>query len=167
MRFVSAKSEQAQISTVIWRIRTGYIRERTSCMNRIGSILLEFGISFPRDHANMKKLFQWLEDKDAVIPPLLILELRDQLDYYNQSNEKITAQDQKLIELNKENELYALLQTIPVVGPMTASCCLSSVGDPKDFANGRKFAACIGLVPFQCIRHMNPRGDLSVFEVPR
>lgn len=83
MRFVSPKSEQAQISTVIRRIRTGYIRERTSCMNRIGSILLEFGISFPRGHANMKKLFQWLEDKDAVIPPLLILELRDQLDYYN------------------------------------------------------------------------------------
>lgn len=157
MRFVSPKSEQAQISTVIRRIRTGYIRERTSCMNRIGSILLEFGISFPRGHANMKKLFQWLADKDAVIPPLLILELRDQLDYYNQLNEKITAQDQKLIELNKENELYALLQTIPGVGPMTASCCLSSVGDPKDFANGRNFAAWIGLVPFQYTTGGKPR----------
>ena len=100
MKFVSPKSEKAQISSVIRRIRTGYIRERTSCMNRIGSILLEFGISFPRGHANMKKLFQWLADKDAVVPSQLVLELRDQLDYYNQLNEKIAAQDQKLVELN-------------------------------------------------------------------
>ncbi|CDT15243.1 transposase (fragment) [Vibrio coralliirubri] len=69
------------------------------------------------------------------------------MDYYNQLNEKIAVQDQKLIELNKENELYTLLQTIPGIGPMTVSCCLSFVGDPQDFANGRNFAAWIGLVP--------------------
>lgn len=39
MRFVSPKSENAQVGVVIRRIRSGYIRERTSCMNRIGSIL--------------------------------------------------------------------------------------------------------------------------------
>lgn len=59
MRFVSPKTEQAQLGVVIRRIRTGYIRERTATMNRIGSILTEFGFSFPRGHANIKRLFQW------------------------------------------------------------------------------------------------------------
>ncbi|EJL6732741.1 IS110-like element ISVpa1 family transposase, partial [Vibrio alginolyticus] len=44
MRFVSPKSEQAQVGVVIRRVRTGYIRERTATMNRIGSMLIEFGI---------------------------------------------------------------------------------------------------------------------------
>ena len=51
MRFVTPKSEQAQLGSVIRRIRTGYIRERTAVMNRISSILTEFGFSFPRGHA--------------------------------------------------------------------------------------------------------------------
>lgn len=157
MRFVSPKSENAQVGVVIRRIRSGYIRERTSCMNRIGSILLEFGVSFPRGHANMKNLFQWLADRQILVPPLLILELRDQLEYYNQLNEHISAQEQKLVQLNKDNELFTLLQTVPGIGPMTASCCLSAVGNVNDFANGRNFAAWIGLVPFQQSTGGKPR----------
>ncbi len=149
MRFVSPKSEQAQIGVVIRRVRTGYIRERTATMNRIGSMLVEFGISFPRGHANMKKLFQWLADNKEPLPPLLIQELQNQLDYYNQLNERIKEQDRKLEKLSADDELYTLLQTIPGIGPMTASCCLSCVGNPSDFSNGRNFAAWIGLVPFQ------------------
>ncbi|OXE30788.1 IS110 family transposase, partial [Vibrio parahaemolyticus] len=124
MRFVSPKSEQAQVGVVIRRVRTGYIRERTATMNRIGSMLIEFGISFPRGHANMKKLFQWLADNKEPIPPLLVRELQNQLDYYNQLNERIKEQDRKIEKLSSEDELYTLLQTIPGVGPMTASCCL-------------------------------------------
>lgn len=149
MRFVSPKTEEAQLNIVIRKIRTGYIRERTATMNRIGSILTEFGFSFPQGHANMKQLFQWLADTKQPVPPLLILELRNQLDHYNQLNDKIKEQDKKLETLNRENELFAMLQTIPGIGPMTAACCLSSVSEPKDFSNGRNFAAWIGLVPFQ------------------
>lgn len=81
MRFVSPKTEQAQLGVVIRRIRTGYIRERTATMNRIGSILTEFGFSCPRGHANMKRLFQWLADTGQPVPSLLVFELRDQLNH--------------------------------------------------------------------------------------
>lgn len=56
MRFVTPMSEQAQLGCVIRRIRTGYIRERTAVMNRISSIHVEFGFSFPRDHAYIRVL---------------------------------------------------------------------------------------------------------------
>lgn len=97
----------------------------------------------------MKNLFQWLANRKESIPPLLILELRQQLDYYNLLNQWIKQQEDKLLELNKNNELNGLLQSIPGIGPMTAACCLSVVGSPSDFSNGRNFAAWIGLVPYQ------------------
>lgn len=157
MRFVSPKTEHAQLGVVIRRIRTGYIRERTATMNRIGSVLTEFGFSFPRGHANMKRLFQWLADTGQQVHPLLILDLRNQLDQYNELNDKIKEQDKKLETLNGNNEIFSLLQTVPGVGPMTAACCLSSVADPKDFSNGRNFAAWLGLVPFQYSTGGKPR----------
>ncbi|MDE1263447.1 IS110 family transposase [Vibrio sp. SA48] len=149
MRFVSPKSELAQVCTVVRKIRAGYLKERTACMNRIGSILLEFGISFPRGHHNMKNLFQYLADNKEPVPPMLILELREQLDHYNQLNTWVKEQEKKLENLLKDDELLTLLQSVPGIGPMTASCCLSTVGDPTDFANGRNFAAWIGLTPYQ------------------
>ncbi|MEZ9776383.1 IS110 family transposase [Vibrio sp. 10N.261.54.A5] len=149
MRFVSPKSELAQVCTVVRKIRAGYLKERTACMNRIGSILLEFGISFPRGHHNMKNLFQYLADNKEPVPPMLILELREQLAHYNQLNAWIKEQEKKLENLLKDDELLTLLQSVPGIGPMTASCCLSTVGNPTDFANGRNFAAWIGLTPHQ------------------
>ncbi len=149
MRFVSPKSELAQVCTVVRKIRAGYFKERTACMNRIGSILLEFGISFPRGHHNMKNLFQYLADNKEPVPPMLILELREQLDHYNQLNTWVKEQEKKLENLLKDDELLTLLQGVPGIGPMTASCCLSTVGNPTDFANGRNFAAWIGLTPYQ------------------
>ncbi len=157
MRFVTPKSEHAQLGNVVRRIRTGYIRERTALMNRIGAILTEFGFSFPRGHANMKRLFQWLADSGQPIPPLLVIELREQLEHYNYLNEKIKEQNKKVESLNKDNELFDMLQTVPGIGPMTAACCLSAVSDPKDFSNGRNFAAWIGLVPFQHSTGGKPR----------
>ncbi|MGR2989006.1 IS110 family transposase, partial [Vibrio vulnificus] len=68
MRFVSVKSEEAQVISAIHRAREGYVKERTACMSRIGAVLLEFGLSFPRGHAKMKALFQWLAEQDVELP---------------------------------------------------------------------------------------------------
>ncbi|MFT6265537.1 MAG: transposase [Oleiphilaceae bacterium] len=62
MRFVSVKTESSQMISVIQRIRSSYLKNRTACMSRIGSILLEFGMAFPKDHAKMKALFPSLSD---------------------------------------------------------------------------------------------------------
>ncbi len=75
-------------------------------MNRIGSILTKFGFSFPRGHANMKRLFQWLADMGQSVPSLFIFELRNQFEHYNQLNEKVKEQDKKLEALNRDNELF-------------------------------------------------------------
>ena len=44
-------------------------------------------------------------------------------------------------------ERVILLRTIPGVGPVTASAIVATVGDAKQFKNGRQFAAWLGLTP--------------------
>ena len=149
MRFVSVKTEASQVISVIQRIRSSYLKNRTACMSRIGSILLEFGMSFPRSHSKMKSLFQWLAEHGEPIPPMLIRELREHHDYYLKLNELISLQDKKLKQLVENNELAQLLKTIPGVGTLTASRCLSDISNAADFKNGRHLAAWVGLVPRQ------------------
>jgi transposase len=149
MRFSSAKTESAQVVSTIRKIRSGYIRERTACMNRIGSILLEFGISLPKGHASMKGLFQWLVDKNQHLPPLIIFELSELHEHYQNLNERIDSQADKVERILADNEQMKQLQTVPGIGPVIASACISTVGNPNDFKNGRNFAAWIGLVPIQ------------------
>ncbi|EVT94919.1 transposase IS116/IS110/IS902 family protein [Vibrio parahaemolyticus VP2007-007] len=149
MRFTSTKSESAQVISTIRKVRAGYIRERTACMNRIGSILLEFGISLPKGHVCMKSLFQWLVDKNEYLPPQIIFELSELHEHYQQLNERIEAQEKKVEKILIDNDQMKLLQTVPGIGPIIASACISSVCNPQDFKNGRNFAAWIGLVPVQ------------------
>jgi len=149
MRFVSVKTESSQGISVIKRIRSSYVKDRTACMSRIGATLLEFGMGFPKSHAKMKVLFQWLAEHGEPIPPMLLLELRDHHDYYLQLNKLILIQDKKLKEIVDNDEQAQLLKTSPGVGNLTASRCLSDISSATDFKNGRNFAAWLGLVPRQ------------------
>lgn len=149
MRFVGVKTETSQVISVIHRIRSSYVKERTACMSRIGAMLLEFGISFPKGHSKMKNLFQWLADNKEPIPPMLMQELIEHHEYYLQLNERIAGQDKKLKQLVEQNEAAQLLKSIPGVGDLTASQCLADISDASNFKNGRQLAAWIGLVPHQ------------------
>lgn len=157
MRFVSIKTESSQVISVIQRIRSSYLKDRTACMSRMGSILLEFGMSFPKSHAKMKALFQWLAELGEPIPPMLLLELRDHHEYYLKLNQLILTQDKKLKEIVDHDERAQLLKTIPGVGNLTASRCLSDISNAADFKNERHLAAWIGLVPRQFSTGGKPR----------
>jgi hypothetical protein len=116
---------------------------------RIGSILLKFGIAFPKSHTKMKTLFQWLAEHGEPIPPMLLLELRDHHDFYLKLNQLILTQDKKLKEIVDHDKRAQLLKTIPGVGTLTARRCISDISNAADFKNGRHLAAWIGLVPRQ------------------
>jgi len=149
MRFVEVKSESAQVISAIHRIRSGYIKERTACMSRIGALLLEFGVSLPRGHATMKRLFTWLATQRQSLPPLLMDELLSVHEHYTELCTRIKQQDDKLLRLVADHPNGCLLKSIPGVGDMTASQCLADLGSVQQFKNGRNLAAWLGLVPRQ------------------
>jgi transposase len=49
----------------------------------------------------------------------------------------------------REDEAASRLAEVPGIGIMTASALVASVGNARDFKNGRQFAAWLGLVPRQ------------------
>jgi transposase len=48
---------------------------------------------------------------------------------------------------SRKDERVKLLQTIPGVGPITASAVVATIGGPERFKSGRDLAAWIGLTP--------------------
>ncbi|MGR9117192.1 MAG: transposase [Gammaproteobacteria bacterium] len=50
---------------------------------------------------------------------------------------------------HKENAISQKLVTIPGVGPMTASAMLATIGNERDFKNGRQLAVWLGILPKQ------------------
>ena len=51
---------------------------------------------------------------------------------------------------HKNNESSQKLEAIPGIGPITASAIVATIGDAREFKNGRHLAAWFGLVPKQC-----------------
>lgn len=157
MRFVSVKSEEAQVISVIHKVRHGYIKERTTSMSRIGALLLKFGMSLPTGHSVMKQLFNWVAQQRQTLAVLLMQELMELHEYYLLLNEKIEKQDEKLKQLVEMNAIGQLLKTIPGIGDMTASLCIANISSARDFKNGRDMAAWLGLVPAQYSTGGKPR----------
>jgi len=76
----------------------------------------------------------------------LFTELREEL---CELNDKILKYDKLLSRLSKAHPVCRRLETIPGIGPVTASAVVAAVGKPHDFKNGRQFSAWLGLVPQQ------------------
>ena len=55
--------------------------------------------------------------------------------------------DMRILAASRQDERNVLLQTIPGVGPITASAAVATIGDPGQFGSGRDFATWIGLTP--------------------
>ncbi len=50
---------------------------------------------------------------------------------------------------HRDDEINRRLEQVPGIGPITASALSATVGDAKNFENGRQLAAWLGLVPRQ------------------
>lgn len=50
---------------------------------------------------------------------------------------------------HRASDVSRNLEQIPGVGPITASALVASIGDARNFKNGRQLAAWLGLVPEQ------------------
>jgi transposase len=59
-----------------------------------------------------------------------------------------------IVTLAREHEPARRLQGVPGIGPLTASAITATIATGNEFANGRQFAAWLGLVP----RHYSTGG---------
>lgn len=150
MRFVPVKSDEQQAVLSLHRIRQGLVGERTALINQLRGLLSEFGLIMPKGrYSAQHHIPSILEDAENGLPMLARRLLSDTYQRLRIMNEQILAYDREIYHLAKDSEPAKRLMTLPGIGEITATAILATVGDPRQFRNGRQFAAWLGLTPRQ------------------
>jgi transposase len=167
MRFVAIKTVEQQAILSVHRARQGFVRARTAQGNQIRGLLSEFGIVIPQGiGAIAKRVPEILEDGENGLPSTmrsLLARLAKNLKEMDCQAKELEAQIQRW---HREHEASRKLAEIPGLGPITASAIVATVGDAREFKNGRQLAAWMGLVPKQhssggkqALQGISKRGD--------
>lgn len=145
MRFVPVKSADRQALLMTHKAREFLVRQQTQTVNAIRAHLGEFGIVLPKGVQNADRLIAACDRTDLPAPARKALNLpADQLVDTQRRIDELTADVRADA---KANEAAQRLQTIPGIGPITASALVATLPDVSDFRSGRDLSAWIGLTP--------------------
>ncbi|MGB8480324.1 MAG: IS110 family transposase [Acidobacteriaceae bacterium] len=150
MRFVPVKTVDQQAALSVHRARQGFVQQRTAQANQIRGLLAEYGVVIPQGIGNIRKcLPEILEDAENSLP-CLFRQLLGQLgEHLKELDQLVKEMDHQIQQWHGNNEASQRLAAIAGMGPITASAMVGSVGDARNFRNGRQLAAWLGLVPRQ------------------
>jgi transposase len=148
MRFVPVKSVEQQAILAVHRVRSGLVAERTAQLNRLRSLLAEFGLIAPRGRRALMERLPVLF-ADETLPGVARTLFERQSARIRQLETEISAEEAVILNWHRNNELSKRLDAVAGVGPITATALVASFGEGREFDNGRQMAACLGLVPRQ------------------
>jgi transposase len=163
MRFVPIKTLEQQAVLCLHRVRQGFVEERTATINRLRGLLAEFGFVLPQKAGEVRRrATEWLEQ----MPPRAAGAIRDLREHLRVLDERVKEYERSIEAHARDHEQAKLVQQRLGIGPMSASAIVASVGDMREFKNGRQFSAWLGLVPRQHstggkqrLGHITGRGD--------
>jgi transposase len=149
MRYVAVKTEEQQARAMLFRTRDLLVRQRTQLINALRGHLTEHGIVAPQGPANVKGLAEAVESEMTSLP-LLVVELsRVLLEEIDGLSKTIAELEKATIQEATRGATMRRLQTMPGVGPITATAIETFAPPMAVFQRGRDFAAWLGLVPRQ------------------
>lgn len=150
MRFVPIKNVEQQAILALHRARQGLVQARTAQANQIRGLLSEFGLIVPQGIAHLyQRVPVLLEEAKDELPGLFRELAQRLLDHLKDLDRQAGEMEVQIQAWHRTNALSRKLEKIPGIGPITASALVASIGDAKNFANGRQLAAWLGLVPKQ------------------
>ena len=167
MRFVPIKNADQQSVLSLHRARQGFVRARTAQANQIRGLLAEYGITLPQGIGHVtKQLPGIVEDAENDLPGVfreLLIRLGAHLRELDRQVQELEGQ---IHDWHRASDESQKLAHIPGIGPLTASALIASIGDARNFRNGRELAAWLGLVPRQhssggkvLLQGISKRGD--------
>lgn len=167
MRFVPVKGEEQQSVLVLHRTRDLLIRQRTMLINALRAHLAEFGIITRQGRLGVATLVTLIEKGEAELIPTMAREaLLAVINQMRDTQKRIGSIERKIQKWHRSNEQSRRLETIPGIGPITASAIAATITDANLFRSGRELAAWIGLVPRQSssggkerLGHITKKGD--------
>ena len=86
---------------------------------------------------------------DARLPPVARICLEGLAEQFLSLHEEIYAAEMRIHAWRRSDAVSQRLETIPGIGPITATALAAPITDPSVFTSGRALAAWIGLVPGQ------------------
>ena len=150
MRFVPIKNVEQQ-AILHFTARDNWPCEGTAQANQIRGLLAEFGIVIRQGiHSIAKRAPDILEDTENGLPGTMRHLLRRLNDHLAELNRQVEELELQIKLWHKNNEASQKLEAILGIGPITASAIVATVGDAREFKNGRQLSAWFGLVPKQC-----------------
>jgi transposase len=163
MRFVPVKTVAQQAELCVHRVRQGFVEERTATINRLRGLLAEFGYIIAQRSIEIRRQVPILIDQ---LPVLAARSARDLLEHVRLLEARMLEYEREIMVHARASELARRAQARIGVGPITASAIVATVGNAREFKNGRQFAAWLGLVPRQHstggkvrLGHITKRGD--------
>jgi transposase len=150
MRFVPIKDPEQQAMLLIHRVRKSIVNEQNRVANQLRGLLAEFGVVMPRGLESIKRVWTSVRQRHADLVPMLAWQELDKL--YGRLGElhtEILSYDRRINAHVRADTRARRLTEIHGVGPITASAIVATVGNGRDFKNGRQFAAWLGLTPKQ------------------
>ena len=147
MRFVPIKQLEQQDLQALHRVRERLLKARTALVNEIRGLPKDYGIVLPQGITKFRTLIvSKLQNQQAKLTAFsteVFWQLYDEF----LSLEKHLAYYEKLAAMGQAHPECQRLQTIPGIGPVSATAILAAISDATQFKNGRQFAAWLGLVP--------------------
>jgi transposase len=156
MEFAAIKQTEHQDLQAALRNRERLIGKQTATVNYIRGILAEYGVKVPVGINQIRSVLSEISNRskkeaDNIFAKKLtpvILEIVD--DVHKEvlaTLDGIESMDKLISRLTSNNDNCKRLMSIPGVGPITAASVVSTLINPKDYKNGRQYAASLGLTP--------------------
>jgi transposase len=145
MRFVPVKTEPQQAVLMQHRTRDFLVRQLTQLANAIRAHLGEFGLVAPKGVHNMGRLVA--EAGVAELPPEARAPLDLLSEQFRDTKARIDTITARIKAAAEADETARRLQTMPGIGPITASVLAATLPDVSAFCSARDLSAWLGLTP--------------------
>jgi len=136
--------EESQISSLIGT-RDKFVKLRSCLKNKIHNILNANGIVTKREVFGSEKGLDKVLILD--IEPSYQFELKIIVEQIRSLNKSIDEISKELVEKGKKLDGHKSITSLTGIGDISATILLNTIGDVNDFADDKKIAAYIGIVP--------------------
>ena len=140
------------------RIRARLINARTALVKASRGLLNAYGMVLPQRMATCRALIvDKLETDQAKLTarsPEVCWHLYDE---FRAVEQRLAYDDEKLAAMGQAPPACQRLQTIPGIGPVSATALSAAIGDVTQVKNGRQLAAGLGWVPREHATGGTPR----------
>ena len=148
MRFVPLKSVEQQATLALHRVRQSFVKARTAQANQIRGLLSEFGLVVPRGiKFVLDRVPGVLEDAENSLPGNFRALVGRLLEHFKLLADQVAETEESIRAWHRSSDLSKRLEKVPGIGPLTASALAATIGNARNFDNGRQLAAWLGLVP--------------------